>query len=190
MPPENPQHDSVSNHYWARFRLRVLSLLSLWNWKSALLSVILRVPVFAIATVRRGPEVIAGAVLTEATVCAVNAGCYAAVVQVLRNRKPVWLVASVITVVLPGLGQVIEYAIHTWHQTPHRVIAVIISSVLSTISSLFNWYAMKHGTLLVGSEQSSFSGDVRRLPILILRFLLLLPRWLGQRMGWMALPSQ
>jgi uncharacterized membrane protein len=149
----------------------------------------LRVPVFAAATVRRGPEAFAGAILTEAVVCAFNAGCYAAVVQVVRNRKPVWLVATVITVLLPAIGQVIEYEVHTWHQTPHRVIAVIISSVLSAISSLFNWYAMKQGTLLVGDEQSSFSADLRRLPLLICRFLLLAPRWLGRRMRWMALPS-
>src|ERR1700731_1415330 len=78
--------------------LWMLNLLLLWNWKSALLSVMLRVPVFAAATVRRGPEAFAGAILTEAVVCAFNAGCYAAVVQVVRNRKPVWLVATVITV--------------------------------------------------------------------------------------------
>jgi len=167
----------------------VLNLLVLWNWKSALLSVILRVPVFAVATVQRGAEVVAGAAVTEAVVCAFNAGCYAAVVQVLRNRKPVWLVATVISVVLPAIGQIIEYAVHTWHRTPHRVIAVIISSVLSAISSLFNWYAMKQGTMLVGDERSSFSTDLRRLPVLLGRFLLLGPRWLSRRLGWMALPS-
>ncbi len=170
-------------------RLWPLNLLVLWNWKSALLSVLLRVPVFAAATVQRGAEAVVAAVLTEAAVCAFNAGCYAAVVQVLRNRKPVWLVATVIAAVLPAIGQIIEYAVHTWHRTPHRVIAVIISSVLSAISSLFNWYAMKQGTLLVGDERSSFSADLRRLPLLIGRFLLLGPRWLSRRMGGMALPS-
>src|SRR5262249_30840142 len=153
------------------------------------LSVILRVPVFAIATVRHGPMAIAGAIGTEAAVCAFNAGWYAAAVQFLRNRKPVWLVAMVITVALPACGQIIEYAVHVWHRTPHRIIAVIISSVLGAISSLFNWYAMKQGTLLVGDEQSSLVSDLRRIPLLIGRFLLLGPRWLGRRMGWMALPS-
>ena len=45
------------------------------------------------------------------------------------------------------------------------------------------------GTLLVGGERSSFAADLRRLPALIWRFLLLAPRWLGRRFGWMALPS-
>jgi hypothetical protein len=184
--------DSVSraNGLLSRGRwLGIPNLPTLWNWKSAFLSVILRVPVFAVATVMRGPEVLAAAVLTETVVCAFNAGCYAAVVEFLRNRKPVWLVATVITVVLPAIGQIIEYAVHTWHRTPHRVIAVIISSVLSAGSSLFNWYAMKQGTLLVGEERSSFSTDLRKLPVLLGRFFLLGPRWLGRRMGWVAEPS-
>jgi len=168
---------------------RIGSAVLLWNWKSALLSVILRVPVFAVATVRRGAGVLFAAVLVEAIVCAFNAGCYAAVVQALRNRKPVWLTALIITVVLPVIGQVIEYAVHAWHQTPHRTIAVIISSMLSAVSSLFNWYAMQQGTLLVGGERSSFSLDLRRLPGILGQFLLLGPRWLGRRLGWMAVAS-
>ena len=163
--------------------LRIPSVLSLWNWKSALLSIILRVPVFAVATVRRGTGVLLAAVLVEALVCAFNAGCYAAVVQALRNRKPMWLTALIITIILPAIGQVIEYEAHRWHQTPHRVIAVIISSILSALSSLFNWYAMSQGTLLVGGERSSFSLDLRRLPGILGQFLLLVPRWLGRRFG-------
>jgi hypothetical protein len=164
-------------------------VLALWNWKSAILSVMLRVPVFAVAAARSGLEAVAGAVFTEAVVCGFNAGCYAAVVQAIRNRKPVWLTALLITVGLPAVGQVIEYQVHVWRGTPHRVIAVIISSVLSALSSLFNWYAMKHGTLLVGGEGRDFSNDLRRLPALLGRFLLLGPRWLLRRIGWMALPS-
>jgi hypothetical protein len=161
---------------------------ALWNWKSAVLSMMLRVPVFAVAAVRRGPEAIAAATLAEAVVCGFNAGCYAAVIQALRNRKPVWLTALVITAVLPAAGQVIEYEVHTWRGTPHRTVAVIISTILGVLASLFNWYAMKRGSLLVGGKGSSFSSDLRQIPLLLLRFLLLGPRWLLRRAGWVALP--
>lgn len=161
----------------------------LWNWKSAVLSMMLRLPVFALATLRNGTEAVAGAVLTEAVVCTFYAGFYAGVVQFLRNRKPVWLVATVIAIVLPALGQVIEFTLHAWHGTPHRTVAVIISSVLSALSALFNWYAMKQGTLLVGRERSSFVTDLRRIPVLVFRFVLLGPRWLGRQLRWIALPS-
>lgn len=149
----------------------------LWNWKSAVLSIILRVPVFAVAAARHGLEAIALAAFTEAIVCGFNAGCYAAVVQVLRNKKPVWLTALIIGVALPAVGQVIEYQVHRWRGTPHTFIAVIVSSVLAALSSLFNWYAMKRGTLLVGGEGGSFGNDLRRIPNLIGGFLLVGPRW-------------
>jgi hypothetical protein len=189
MLPSPTQFDSSSGSQEPNTRGWILNLLSLWNWKSALLSVMLRAPVFAVATIRGGPEVVAGAVLTEAGVCAINAGWYAAVAQVLRNRKPVWLVALVISAIVPLSGQVIEYGIHVWHQTPHRVAAVIVSTFLGAIASLFNWYAMKQGTMLVGGEETSFASDLKKFPVLLFRFFLLAPRWLGRRLGWMVLPS-
>jgi hypothetical protein len=162
---------------------------ALWNWKSAVLSVIFRVPVFALVTMRRGMSAMTGAILAETFVCAVYAGCYAAVVQYIRNRRPVWLTALIISVLLPAIGQVLEYEVHTWRSTPHRIVAVTISSILSVLSSLFNWYVMRQGTFLVGQERSSFVADLKRFPLLLWRFLLLAPRWLMQRMGWDVLPS-
>ena len=161
----------------------------LWNWKSAVLSIMLRVPVFAVAASRRGLEAVAAAVLTEAVVCGFNAGCYAAAVQAIRNRKPLWLTALMIAVGLPLLGQVIEYQAHAWRGTPHRIPAVIVSAVLSALSSLFNWYAMRRGALLVGNEGRSFSNDLRQIPSLLGHFLMLGPRWVLRRVGCAALPS-
>jgi len=182
LPERSPDNSGFPSDSRAR-------LIALWNWKSAILSVILRVPVFAVVAIRRGPDVVAAAALTEALVCGFNAGCYAAVVQAIRNRKPVWLTALLIGVGLPAVGQVIEYSVHTWRGTPHTVPAVIVSTILAALSSLFNWYAMKRGTLLVGNEGGSFSSDLRRLPLLIGRFLLLGPRWVLRGVGWMAMPA-
>jgi len=140
-------------------------------------------------TLQKGLEAVWGAASAEALVCAFNAGCYAAVVQYIRNRRPVWLTAFVIAVALPAIGQVIEYEVHAWRSTPHRIFAAIISSILSAVSSLFNWYAMRQGTLLVGNERSSLVADLRRLPMLVGRFLLLGPCWLLRRTGWSILPS-
>jgi len=163
--------------------------IALWNWKSAILSIVFRVPVFAGVTLHRGIDAMTGAVLAETAVCAFYAGFYAAVVQYIRNRRPVWVTAFVIAVVLPALGQLLEYEVHTWRSTPHRILAVILSSILSVLSSLFNWYVMRQGTFLVGREHSSFVADLKRFPLLLWRFLLLAPRWLIHRMGWDVLPS-
>jgi hypothetical protein len=51
---------------------------------------------------------------------------------------------------------------------------------VSAVSSLFNWYAMKRGTLLVGAEGRSFGSDLKRLPRLLLSFVALLPQRLMQ----------
>ncbi len=130
-----------------------------------------------------------GAVLAETFVCAIYAGFYAAVVQYIRDRRPVWLTGFMIAIVLPVLGQVSEYEVHTLRATPHRITAVTISSILSVMSSLFNWYVMRQGTFLVGRERSSFIADLRLFPLLLWRFFLLGPRWLMQRVGWDVQPS-
>ena len=186
METLNTNRPSDDANLGLRLRLRGIVL---WNWKSALLSVAFRVPVFAIVTMRRGWEAMSGAVLAEALVCVVYAGFYAAVVQSIRNRRPVWLTATIIAAVLPAMGQVIEFEVHAWRSTPHTVLAVTISSILSVLSSLFNWYVMRQGTFLVGRERSSLSSDLRRFPLLLWRFLMLAPRWLIERMGWDVLPS-
>ena len=183
---EHPAHSSRSPEARTNSHARGIAL---WNWKSALLSVLFRVPVFAIATSRQGLHAVAGATAAEAVVCAFYAGCYAAVVQAIRNRRPLWLTAFTIAVVLPALGQVVEYEVHSWRSTPHRIPAVIVSSILSVLSALFNWYVMRHGSFLVGRESSSLASDFRRFPVLLWRFLLLAPRWLLQRLRWDALPS-
>jgi len=50
------------------------SILLLWNWKSALLSMLLRGPIFLMASIRRGWAAALTAWLTESVFCAVTAG--------------------------------------------------------------------------------------------------------------------
>jgi hypothetical protein len=47
-----------------------------WNWKAALLSAMLRAPIFLIATIRRGAEAISIAVLAEAIYSSAISGCF------------------------------------------------------------------------------------------------------------------
>jgi hypothetical protein len=156
-------------------------ILFLWNWKSAWLSIILRGPIFAGAALQRGLSATLSALLTECAFCAVSAGFYGALVQILRNAEPAWLSVLFLTAVVPGLFQVLEFLLHWLHGTPHLRLAEIASIVVSAVSALFNWYAMRHGALLVGGEGGSFGSDLRRLPGLILNFVTALPRLLPRR---------
>jgi hypothetical protein len=153
--------------------------LRLWNWKAAVLSLVLRGPIFLAATIRRGWSAVIAALLTESVFCLISAGFYGTVVQVLRDAEPRWLTGLFLTVMIPALFQVLEYLLHWFRGTPHLGLAEATSVAVSAVSALFNWYAMRRGTLLVGEEGRSFGADVSRLPALILGFLAVLPRRLA-----------
>ena len=156
-------------------------LLLLWNWKSALLSVALRGPIFLVATFHRGWRSVAAALLTESIFCVVTAGFYGAVIQIFRDAQPEWLTIMFLTLIIPSMFQVLEYWMHWLRHTPHLRPAEITSILVSAISAWFNWYAMRRGTLLVGGEGRPLAADLRRLPILIAAFLSVLPRIMLQR---------
>jgi hypothetical protein len=152
----------------------------LWNWKAAWLSIILRGPIFLAATINRGWRAALTAVLTECFFCAVSAGFYGALIQNLRDAEPQWLAIIFFTLIVPAVFQVLEAYLHWIRGTPHLRIAEGASIVVSAASSFFNWYAMKRGTLLVGGEGGTFGSDLKRLPKLLLSFIVLLPQRLVQ----------
>ncbi len=170
-----------------RLLLRPQQLLLLWNWKSALLSMILRGPIFFAAAARHGWQAAMAALLAESIFCALSAGFYGAVVQILKDAEPQWLTGIFLTVAVPVTFQVLEYLLHWLRGTPHLRIAAIVSLVVSAVSALFNWYAMRRGTLLVGGEGGGFGGDLRRLPRLLLGFLAVLPRKIAGK--WRSRPK-
>src|SRR5271167_1431082 len=85
-----------------------------WNWKAALLSAMLRAPLFLIATLRQGLEAVSIAVFAEAVYSAAISGCYGAVVQKLRRAHPLWASGVLILVILPGLLLWFDYLLHLY----------------------------------------------------------------------------
>jgi len=160
-----------------------IQIVRLWNWKSALLSLILRGPIFLVASIRQGWEASLAAVFTESLFCVITAGSYGAIVQTLRNAVPQWLTVCFVSLVVPTIFQVAEYTLHRFRGTPHLRLAEIVSVIISGLSALFNWYAMRRGTLLVGGEGDSFGKDLKRLPRLLLNFLIVLPGRMADGMG-------
>jgi len=150
--------------------------LLLWNWKAASLSLLLRGPIFLAVTIRWGFLASLFALLTELLICAVTAGFYGALVQNLRDATPVWLTAIFLVFVVPAFFQGFEFALHAFRGTPHLRVAEVVSLGVSAVSSLFNWYAMRRGALLVGGEGGSFGSDLQRLPRLLFGFFATVPR--------------
>jgi hypothetical protein len=155
---------------------RPQGILRLWNWKNAVLSVALRGPIFLAAAARLGWKSAITALCVEIIFCVVTAGFYGAVVQSLKDAEPRWLTAILLAGAIPLIFQVLEYWMHWLRGTPHLHIAAIVSFFAAAIAALFNWYAMRRGTLLVGGEGTGFGRDLRRLPLLLLRFFAILPR--------------
>ena len=158
----------------------VTVLLRQWNWKAAALSIVFRAPVYVIASLGSGWRETLTALFAESAVCAGTAGFYGAIVQAIRNAEPAWVTALVLTLFLPAAMQGVEYLVHWLRGTLHLHAVLIGSVVVSTLSSLFNWFAMKRNTLLVGAEGNSFQGDLRRLPMLAVTFVMIGPRCLWQ----------
>ena len=156
-----------------------LTVIRLWNWKAALLSMALRGPVFVAASFRLGIRTAFLALGTELFFCATTAGFYGAVVQALRLAQPQWLTVLFTTVILPGIFQGFEFLLHWTGGTPHLRFAEFVSASISATSALFNWYIMRRNALLVGREGDRFQRDLARLPSLFLSFVTALPRrWL------------
>ena len=166
---------------FSNFVLRPWSVLRLWNWKSAVLSLSLRVPVFLAASLPRGLLAGLSAAGTEFLFCAATSGFYGSIAQAFRLAEPQWLTLVFLTLILPGAFQVIEYLMHRTGGTPHLFLAEIGSCTISGLSALFNWYAMRRNALLVGPEGARFGADLSRLPRLLVNFIIFFPRrWLNR----------
>jgi len=163
---------SLASAVTAILRDPVGVILARWNWKSALLSVVLRGPTYFLVSIRHGWREALAAVGAEVLYCAATSGFYGALTQALCDAEPEWLTALLITFLMPVLMQWIEFLVHFYRGT-HNLAAVISWSILiSAISSLFNWYAMRRGTLLMGEKSKSFGRDLASLPLLAWRFVL------------------
>ena len=65
--------------------------------------------------------------------------------QAVRNARPKWVTGLLITVLIPAGFQGLEYGMHWLRGTPHLRAAEIASVIMSALSALFNWYAMRRG---------------------------------------------
>jgi len=53
--------------------------------------------------------------------------------------------------------------------------SVAASAGFTAISTVFNWYAMRKGVFVVGEGSASLAADLRRIPRILLEFVILGP---------------
>lgn len=162
--------------YLLRHPLR--SMVFRWNWKAAVLSSMLRAPIFLAAYLfqKQGVADAVSVTIALAVFRVIFGGVNGAIIQAYRNVKPAWHAVLTVPVVLAAFSHVIEFAVLTVYDsmtgTQGKTKAIAISVIVSIISAVFNLFAMRRGALIVRDESmQSFWRDIIRMPWLIFEFI-------------------
>jgi hypothetical protein len=153
-----------------------------WNWKTALLSALLRGTIFFVSTMSEGPRAALAAFGRDVIFRVPLGGFYGALGQAFSAARPVWASYVVVMVIVPAIAHVAEFLVHWIGGTPNLETAIAASITFSAFSALFNLFLMRRGALLVAGAGEGFGADMRRMPRLLGEFVLWLPlsaiRWL------------
>jgi len=155
----------------------------IWNWKAGVLSAIYRAPIFFLTSLRAGWRVAFSAMLIEMAFRVVTSGFYGAVTEALRQLEPAWLAILIVLMLAPATVQLLAFGIHLFSGTPNLKTGFFVSTTMTAVASLFNWYSMRQGALLTGRSATSFRSDLKRLPVLIRGFVMAIPNAVGERPG-------
>lgn len=152
-------------------------LIRRWNWKAAFFSSLIRAIIFFCANLRSGLGAAVGAMLAEYGYRAITSGFYGAMTQTLGEIEPEWQACASAIILLPLCSHSLEFLVHWLRHTPHLKASIISSFVFTFFSTLFNVYAMRRGTMLVGRGKGTLLDDLKAFPRLCGGFLAALPLW-------------
>jgi hypothetical protein len=148
-----------------------------WNWKAAFSSSLIRAMIFFFANLTAGWRAALGAMAAEYFFRALTSGFYGAMTQHFSLVEPEWQAAAGAMLLLPVLSHSLEFVVHWLRHTPHLKASIISSMSFTVISTLFNFYAMRRGTMVVGKDTPSLVEDLRAMPRVIAGFVSVLPLW-------------
>jgi hypothetical protein len=140
-----------------------LYLLARWNWKSALLSAIVRSALFFGATRRAGQAAALSASAAEFALALALAGFVGALAQAYRRAHPRWLAFLMAVSMPPALWHACELTVHLLRGTPRVYYGVSASVVYSGITSALTLWLMRRGIWLAGEEKTSLREDFIRI---------------------------
>jgi hypothetical protein len=149
-----------------------------WNWKAALTSSLVRGIIFFLANLSSGWSAAIGALAAEWMYRALASGFFGAMTQHISEIEPEWQAAVCAMVLLPLLSHSLEFLVHWLRHTPHLRTSIVSSMSFTVVSTLFNFYAMRRGTLVVGKNATSLAADLLAMPRTIAGFVAAGPLWL------------
>ncbi|HEX6278649.1 MAG TPA: hypothetical protein VFZ49_01420 [Pyrinomonadaceae bacterium] len=154
-----------------------------WNYKGAVLSGVLRAPIFLITYLagRESLRLALGAAAVQFLFRFFFAGVGGTLIQSFRKVEPAWKALAAVMLILPLISHAFEFVIQVLFAyftstQDHTDEAILRSITVSIISALFTLFAMRRNVMIVGEEESrSLLHDVSRLPILIFEFCAFIP---------------
>lgn len=123
------------------------------------------------------------AMKTELVFRGITSGFYGALTEAFREAEPPWAAALTVMFLLPVANHSIELLVHWMRGTQKLLPSIAASVVLTAISTLFNFYVMRRGVLIVGDRRHSLGKDLLKLPRLVVDFVTWIPRYLIRRAG-------
>jgi hypothetical protein len=154
-------------------------LVGRWNWKAALTSSMVRGLIFLFANLSAGWRSAVAAMFAEWAFRALTSGFYGTITQTLGEVEPEWHGTVCAIFLLPVMSHSLEFVLHWLRHTPRLRTSLISSISFTIVSTLFNLYAMRRGTLVVGQNAPSLAADFRALPRMIVSFIVASGRGIG-----------
>jgi hypothetical protein len=148
----------------------------IWNYKTALLSALVRAGIFFATNARSGYDAATAAMLTEFCFRFATSGFYGALTQRFRRVEPSWAGTLGAIVLLPVLAHSLEFVVHRWRGTPELAASMGASIAFTMLSTAFNLFAMRRGALVVGAGTGTLLADLRMMPKLVVLFVAALAR--------------
>lgn len=149
-----------------------------WNWKSAILSALLRSPIFFAAYLaqKQGLWIATGAMLVQFAFRTFFGGVNGAILQSFSKVTPAWHAVITVPIFLAAISHLLEFVIQSAFDSvtgsQGKGGAVLFSASVSVLSAVFNLFAMRRGVLLVRDESSqSLWRDLKQMPFIAFEFL-------------------
>ena len=154
-----------------------------WNYKGAVLSGVMRAPIFLITYLagRESVRLAIGAAAVQFAFRFAFAGVGGTLIQSFRKVEPAWKALLAIMLILPLISHLLEFAIQAafgyfTSTQDHTDNAILRSITVSIMSALFTLFAMRRDFMIVGEEESrSLLHDLSRLPRLVFEFCAFIP---------------
>ena len=145
---------------------------SRWNYKSAVMSSLIRASLFFAMNLSAGLMAAVAAMGVEFFFRFLTAGFYGALTQAFRRVQPERAATIAVMIALPLIGHSLEFGVHWTRGTPRLGESLAASVLLTAVSTAFNLFAMRRGVLIVGEGSRSLVNDLLTMPTVMAAFLL------------------